>query len=109
MVYTTLGVVRFDVFRTRGAPPLASGGEGSPYPGADRLMLHAPATYQVYRSHGAASNETAIVWYSADHKRYAGDINDDQTIAFVPVSIRESHRLATVVVRVNHVARGLRI
>ena len=88
VAHTTLGVVRFDAFRTRGAPPLASGGEGSPYPGTDRLMLHAPATYQVYGSHGAASNETTVVWYRADHERYAGGIKEDQTIAFVPADAR---------------------
>jgi len=88
VAHTTLGVVRFDAFWTRGAPPLAGGGEGSPYPGADRLILHAPAAYQVYGAHGAVSNETAVVWYSTDDDRSVGGIEEDRTIAFVPADAR---------------------
>lgn len=39
VAHTTLGVVQFDAFHTQGAPLFAIGGEGSPYPGADKLTL----------------------------------------------------------------------
>ena len=82
--HVTLGVVKFDAFQTRGAPPLASGGEGSPYPGADRLTLSAPAGYLLHGSHGDASNQSEIVWYGDSHEQYSGNIEEGEVISFVP-------------------------
>ena len=81
--HVTLGVVRFDAFQTRDAPPLASGGEGSPYPGADRLTLGAPTGFRLHGAHGDASTETTIVWHGDSHEQYAGNIEEDVVISFV--------------------------
>ena len=80
----SLGVVRFDAFETTGAPPLASGGEGPPYPGADTLVMRAPTGYSVHGRHGDSANNTAIVWHGDSHEQYAGHIEDDVVISFVP-------------------------
>ena len=88
LAHRTLGVVQFDAFHTRGAPPLASGGEGSPYPGADRLTLRAPPAYQLYGSPGGFSNETVVRWWEDSHEQYAGGIAEDTTISFVPRGAR---------------------
>ena len=84
VAHVTLGVLQFDAFQTRGAPPLASGGEGSPYPGADRLTLSAPTGYHLHGSHGDSSNQTAIVWHGNSHEQYSGNIEEDVVISFVP-------------------------
>lgn len=84
LAHTTLGVLRFDAFVTRDAPPLWGGGEGSPYPGADRLTLRAPAGYRVHGAHGQAGTDTSIVWYGDSHEQFAGDIAEDVVISFVP-------------------------
>ena len=84
VAHTTLGVLQCDAFHTRGAPPLAAGGEGSPYPGADRLTLRAPSGYQVHGSYGEFSNKTTIRWHGDSHERYSGHIEEDVTISFVP-------------------------
>jgi hypothetical protein len=84
VAHTTLGVLQFDAFHTRGAPPLAAGGEGSPYPGADRLTLRAPPGYELHGSHGDSNNETSIRWQGDSHERYSGHIEEDVTISFVP-------------------------
>jgi hypothetical protein len=88
LAHRTLGVLQFDAFHTRGAPPLASGGEGSPYPGADRLTLRAPPAYQPHGSPGAFSNETVVQWSGDSHEQYAGHIAEDTTISFVPRQAR---------------------
>lgn len=92
LAHTTLGVLQFDAFQTRGAPPFASGGEGAPYPGADMLTLRGPTGFELHGSHGAYSNETAIVWHSKSDEQYSGDIEEDVVISFVP----EDSRLPTV-------------
>lgn len=83
VVHKTLGVLQFDAFHIRGAPPFASGGEGSPYPGADRVTLRAPTAYQLHGSHGDFNNETSIRWKGDSHKQYSGHIEEDVTISFV--------------------------
>ncbi|MFB6267227.1 MAG: hypothetical protein ABEI31_06185, partial [Halodesulfurarchaeum sp.] len=83
VAHVTVGVLRFDAFQIRGAPPLASGGEGSPYPGADRVTLRARAGFRLHGSHGDISTETAIVWHGNSHEQYAGSI-DEVVISFVP-------------------------
>ncbi|MFB6114182.1 MAG: hypothetical protein ABEJ58_08810 [Halodesulfurarchaeum sp.] len=88
VAHTTAGVVRFDGFQTRDPPPLASGGEGSPYPGADRLTLRAPTGFRVYGTHGDSNNETAIVWKGNSHRQFAGHIEEDVVISFVPRDAR---------------------
>lgn len=84
VAHRSLGVVRFDAFETVGAPPLASGGEGPPYPGADTLVLRAPADSRAHDGYGDSANDTAIVWYGDSHEQYAGQIKDDVVISFVP-------------------------
>lgn len=84
VAHTTLGVLQFDAFHTRGAPPLATGGEGSPYPGADQLTLRAPPGYQFHGSHGDFNNETSIRWQGDSHEQYSGHIEEDVTISSVP-------------------------
>lgn len=83
VAHTTLGVLQFDAFHTRGAPLFATGGEGSPYPGADRLTLQAPPGYQLHGSHGDFNNETSIRWHGDSHEQYPGHIEEDVTISFV--------------------------
>jgi hypothetical protein len=98
VAHQSLGVVRFDAFKTTGAPPLASGGEGPPYPGADTLVMRAPADYRVHNGYGDSTNDTAITWYGDSHEQYAGHIEDDVVISFVPTD-------ATVpAIRVRHAA-----
>jgi ribosomal protein S12 len=89
--HNTLGVIQFDAFHTRGAPPLASGGEGSPYPGADRLMLQGPPGYHPHGSHGNVTNETSVQWNGDSHEQYLGHIEEDVTISFVPEQARLPH------------------
>lgn len=84
VAHTTLGVLQFDAYHTRGAPPLATGGEGSPYPGADRLTLRAPPGYRLHGSHGDSNNETTVRWNGDSHEQYSGHIEEDVTISFVP-------------------------
>lgn len=84
MAHETFGVLRFDAFVTADPPPLASGGEGSPYPGADRLTLRAPDGFRVHGTHGAFGNDTVIGWEGNSQERYAGDIEEDVVITFVP-------------------------
>lgn len=94
--HNTFGVVQFDAFHTRGAPPFASGGEGSPYPGADRLILQAPPGYQLHGSHGNVTNETSVRWNGDSHEQYSGHIEEDVTISFVPEQARVPNiRVAT--------------
>ena len=88
VAHTTLGVLQFDAFHTRGAPPLAAGGEGSPYPGADRLTLWAPPGYKVHGTHGDFSNRTTIRWKGDSHDQFSGHIEEDVTISFVPERAR---------------------
>jgi hypothetical protein len=88
VAHKTLGVLQFDVFHIRGAPPFASGGEGSPYPGADSLTLRAPTGYQVSSSHGDFTNETLIRWKGDSQEQYSGHIKEDVTISFVPEQTR---------------------
>lgn len=94
--HKTLGVVQFDAFHTRGAPPFASGGEGSPYPGADRLILQAPPGYELHGSHGNFNNKTSVRWNGDSHEQYSGHIEEDVTISFVPDQTRVPNiRVAT--------------
>lgn len=88
VAHETLGVVQFDAFHTRGAPPFAAGGEGSPYPGADRLILQAPPGYQLQGSHGNFNSETSVQWEGDSHEQYSGHIEEDITISFVPEQAR---------------------
>lgn len=83
VAHTTLGIVQFDAFQTKGAPPFASGGEGSPYPGADRLVLRAPGGFRVHGTHGDTNNATSIVWHGDSHGQFEGDIEEDVVISFV--------------------------
>lgn len=80
--HRTLGVVRFDAFYASDPPPFVMGGEGSPYPGADRLVLVAPADYRVQGDHGASTNETTVVWHGDSHAQYAGDIDRHAVVSF---------------------------
>ncbi len=82
MTHTTAGVLWFDAFKTRGAPPFAAGGEGSPYPGADKLTLHAPAGYHIYGTYGTTNNNTTIVWRGTNPQDET--ITEDRTIVIVP-------------------------
>ncbi|MFB6071318.1 MAG: hypothetical protein ABEJ76_09870 [Halanaeroarchaeum sp.] len=84
VAHLTTGVIRFDAFETRDPPPLASGGEGTPYPGADRLTLWAPSGFRLHGSHGDFSNASAIVWQGNGHRQFAGTIEEDVVISFVP-------------------------
>ena len=84
VVHKTLGVLQFDAFHIHGAPPFAIGGEGSPYPGADRVTLHGPTGYRLHGSHGDFNNDTAIRWTGDSHEKYSGHIEEDVTISFVP-------------------------
>lgn len=84
VAHRSVGVIRFDAFETTGAPPLASGGEGPPYPGADTLVMRAPAEYRVHDGYGESANDTAIVWDGDSHEQYAGHIEDNVVISFVP-------------------------
>ncbi|MBB6647233.1 hypothetical protein [Halobellus ruber] len=104
VAHKTLGIVQFDAFHTRGAPPFASGGEGTPYPGADRLLLYGPPGYHVHGSPGDVTNETAVRWRSDSHEQYSGLIEEDVTISFVPERARLPHlrvALANFVDRVD--------
>lgn len=83
VAHTTLGVVQFDAFHTQGAPLFAIGGEGSPYPGADRLTLQGPSGYQVQGTHGDFNNTTSVGWKGDSHEQYSGHIEEDITISFV--------------------------
>ncbi|MEF8894491.1 MAG: hypothetical protein V5A26_10635, partial [Halodesulfurarchaeum sp.] len=87
VAHKTLGVLQFDAFHIQGAPPFASGGEGSPYPGADRLTLRAPTAYQLHGSHGDFNNKTSIRWKGDSHEQYSGHIEEDVTISFVPEQV----------------------
>lgn len=84
VAHRSVGVIRLDAFETTGAPPLASGGEGPPYPGADTLVMRAPAEYRVHDGYGESANDTAIVWDGDSHEQYAGHIEDNVVISFVP-------------------------
>ena len=84
VAHKTLGVVQFDAFHTKGAPLFAIGGEGSPYPSADRLTLQGPSGYQVQGTHGDFSNITSVGWKGDSHEQYPGHIEEDSTISFVP-------------------------
>lgn len=86
VAHKTFGILQFDAFQIRGAPPFASGGEGSPYPGADRLVLQAPPGYQLHGSHGDFHNETSVRWKADSHEQYSGHIEEGVTISFVPDS-----------------------
>jgi hypothetical protein len=100
VAHQSLGVVRFDAFETAGAPPLASGGEGPPYPGADTLVMRTPADYKVHNGYGDSANDTAILWYGDSHEQYAGHIEDDVVISFVPTDATAPAirvRLATLI------------
>lgn len=88
VAHRTLGVVQFDAFHTLDAPPFASGGEGSPYPGADRLILQAPPGYELRGSHGNTNNETSVRWNGDSDEQYSGHIEEDVTISFVPNQAR---------------------
>lgn len=88
LAHSTLGVVQFDGFHITGAPLFAVGGEGSPYPGADVLRLRAPPGYRLQGTHGDHSNETTVRWDGDSHERYAGHIEEDITISFVPKQAR---------------------
>lgn len=79
-----LGVIAYDGFETTDVPPLASGGDGWPYPGADTLVMRAPPEYRVHGEYGASTTETTVVWHGDSHKRYAGRIEDDTVILLVP-------------------------
>ncbi|GGL61554.1 hypothetical protein [Halocalculus aciditolerans] len=81
--HTRLGVVRFDAFYASSAAPFAVGGEGAPYPGADTLVVHAPADHTV-SGHGdtGSANATAVTWQGDSHARYAGDIDDHTVVSF---------------------------
>ena len=83
VAHVTLGVLQFDAFVTRDAPPFASGGEGWPYPGADRVTLSAPPGFRLHGSHGDSSNESTIVWLGNSHEQYSGNIEEDVVISFV--------------------------
>ena len=83
VAHKTLGVLQFDAFHTRGAPLFAIGGEGSPYPGADRLTLQGPSGYQVQDTHGEFNNKSSIGWKGDSHEQYSGHIEEDITISFV--------------------------
>lgn len=82
--HRSLGVVRFDAFETAGAPPLASGGEGYPYPGADTLVIRAPTGCSVHGEYGDSVTDTAIMWDGDSHELHAGQIQNDVVISFVP-------------------------
>lgn len=83
VAHRSLGVIRFDAFETTGAPPLASGGDGPPYPGADTLVVRAPADHRIAGEHGDSTTDTAIVWHGDSDEQYAGHI-DAAVISFVP-------------------------
>lgn len=83
LAHRTTGVLQFDAFHTQGAPMFATGGEGSPYPGADELRLRAPPGYEVHGSHGDWSNATAIRW-DGEGEDDASHIEEDVTISFRP-------------------------
>jgi hypothetical protein len=83
VAHKTLGVVQFDAFHIEGAPPFASGGEGSPYPGADRLTLRGPSGYQLQGTNGEFTNKTSVGWKGDSHEQYSGHIEEDITISFV--------------------------
>ena len=78
-----LGVIAYDGFKTT-APLLAVGGEGEPYPGADTLIMRAPPEQTVHGSYGNSTTETTVVWHGDSHERYAGRIEDNSVITFVP-------------------------
>jgi len=80
--HRTIGVLRFDAFYAAGAPPLMMGGEGAPYPGADRLVLVAPTDYRVQGDYGASTNDTTAVWHGDSHAQYAGHIDSDTVVSF---------------------------
>ncbi len=88
VAHKTLGVVQFDAFHIEGAPPFASGGEGSPYPGADRLTLRGPSGYQLQGTHGEFANKTSVGWKGDSHEQYSGHIEESVTISFVPEQAR---------------------
>ncbi|MFB6085268.1 MAG: hypothetical protein ABEJ84_00450 [Halodesulfurarchaeum sp.] len=88
VAHSTLGVLQFDAFHTRDPPPFALGGEGSPYPGADELTLRAPPGFELHGIHGDFSNETTIRWRGESHEQYAGHIEEDLTLSFVPEPAR---------------------
>lgn len=83
VAHRSLGVVRFDAFETTGAPPFASGGEGPPYPGADTLVVRAPADHRVAGEYGDSTTDTTVVWHGDGDEQHAGHI-DDAVIPFVP-------------------------
>ncbi len=81
--HETLGVVRFDAFHASSPLlPFVSGGEGTAYTGADRLVLRAPPGYRVYGSYDTKSNETAVVWRGDSHGPDSGYIDRDTVVTF---------------------------
>lgn len=84
VAHVTMGVLQFDAFQTWDPPPFASGGEGSPYPGAETLTLRAPPEFRLQGSHGDVSNDTAVVWHGDRDQQASGNIEEDVVISFVP-------------------------
>ncbi|MFB6077378.1 MAG: hypothetical protein ABEJ80_00190 [Halarchaeum sp.] len=76
--HVSLGVVRFDAFRAEDPHSLlpVAGGEGTVYPGADRLVLRAPDGYRVHGAYGDRSNASAVVWNGT------GSIDRDTVVSF---------------------------
>lgn len=78
-----LGAVLFTPFHASGAPPLATGGEGTAYPGADALTVHAPEGYVLAGGAGDGNvSGTAARWAGPE----GGDdgIDRDAVPTFVP-------------------------
>ncbi len=88
MTHMTAGVLRFDAFQTRDPPPFAAGGEGSPYPGADRLVLHAPPGFEIAGSYGTTSNATTVVWTDSGGQSANAQITEDRIISCVSTTDR---------------------
>lgn len=78
-----LGAVLFTPFHASGAPPFATGGEGTAYPGADAVTVHAPDGYVLAGGAGdGTASGTAARWAGPE----AGDdgIDRDAVPTFVP-------------------------
>jgi len=82
--HVALGVVRFDAFRAEDPHSLlpVAGGEGTVYPGADRLVLHAPTGYRVHGAYGDRSNASAVVWNGTGTDPSPGAIDRDTVVSF---------------------------
>ncbi|WP_435126458.1 hypothetical protein [Halobaculum sp. D14] len=77
------GAVVFTAFHASSPPPLAMGGEGTVYPGADELVVHAPDGYVVAGGIGDGNATQSAVRWAGENGGDDG-IDRDTAVTFVP-------------------------